>query len=250
MHLEALREMLPFLAASGHNLYTKSIWLYLQKMAELKDTHPDIHQKFESGHHLVRRSNRHWAGLSTDLVIEQVLIRSMKTTGGLTRGQGMSEKQRLVWLLSLPTCTEVNCAMQDFTGVQYITSDQHKEMGKSRQIRDTNDTDKFRDYLGERNPFHNEDSSLRNIVTGIAATKEVNVCDVKQIGQRILTSMTGKSVDEYAFKKKDQIVPMGVSTSVTIEQEHVHVDPQLLFQTLLTVARATENDLMAAFRYE
>ena len=52
----------------------------------------------------------------------------------------MSEKQRLVWL-SMPTCTEVNCAMQDLTGVQYFISDQHKEMGKSRQIRDTNDTD-------------------------------------------------------------------------------------------------------------
>ena len=52
--------------------------------AELRDTHPDIHYKFESSHH-VMRSNRNWAGLSTDLVIEQVL-RSMKITGGLTRG--------------------------------------------------------------------------------------------------------------------------------------------------------------------
>ena len=45
LHLEALREMLPFLAASGHNLYTKSVRLYLKKMAELKDTHPDIHSE-------------------------------------------------------------------------------------------------------------------------------------------------------------------------------------------------------------
>ena len=59
--------------------------LDLQKMSELKDSHPGIHQNFESGHHVVRRSNRHWAGLSTDQVIGQVL-RSMKTTGGLTGG--------------------------------------------------------------------------------------------------------------------------------------------------------------------
>ena len=130
--------------------------------------------------------------------------------------------------------------MQDFTGVQYFTSDQHKEMGKSRQICDTNDTEKVGNYLGERNPLHNEDSSLRNIATGVTTTKEVNVCDVKQIGQRILNSMTGKSVDEYVFKKKDEVVPVSVSTSVTIEQERVHVDPQLLFQRLPTVARATE----------
>ena len=43
---------------------------------------------------------------------------------------------------------------------------------------------------------------------------------------------------------------MSLSTSVTIEQERVYVDPQLLFQRLLTVARATENDLMEAFRHE
>ena len=43
---------------------------------------------------------------------------------------------------------------------------------------------------------------------------------------------------------------MSLSTGVTIEQERVYVDPQLLFQRLLTVARATENDLMEAFRHE
>ena len=43
---------------------------------------------------------------------------------------------------------------------------------------------------------------------------------------------------------------MSPSTSVTIQQECVYVDPQLLFQRLPTVARATENDLMEAFRHE
>ena len=110
------------------------------------------------------------------------------------------------WLLSMSTCTEVNYAVQDFTGVQYFTSDQHKEMGKSRQVRDTNDTEKVWEYLGKKYPFHNGDSSLCNIATGGTTTKEVNVCDVKQIGQRILDSMTEKSVDEYIFKNKDQVV--------------------------------------------
>ena len=38
------------------------------------------------GYHVVRRSDAYWAGLSTDLVIEQELMRSVKTTGGLTHG--------------------------------------------------------------------------------------------------------------------------------------------------------------------
>ena len=118
---------------------------------------------------------------------------------------GNVREAKASWLLSMSTCTEVSYAMKDFTGVQYFTNDQHKEMGKSRLVRDTNDTEKVWDYLGEKNPFHNDDSSLCNIATGETATKEVNMCDVKQIGQRILDSMTGKSVDEYV-KNKDQVV--------------------------------------------
>ena len=37
-------------------------------------------------------SDRFWAGLSPDIIIEQVLMRGIKTHGGLTRGKGMTEK--------------------------------------------------------------------------------------------------------------------------------------------------------------
>ena len=64
----------------------------------------------------------YWAGLSTDLAIEHVLLRSMKTSGGLTRGRGMTETQPLVWLMSMPSCAKVNDAMQHLAGVMYHTS--------------------------------------------------------------------------------------------------------------------------------
>ena len=41
-------------------------------------------------------------------------MRSVKTTGGLTRGRGMGETQRTSWLLSMPACAEMNAAMQDY----------------------------------------------------------------------------------------------------------------------------------------
>ena len=62
-------------------------------MTRLSNTHPDVFKHFSQGLHVVRRSDRLWAGLSSDLVIEQVLMRSMKTSGGLTRGRGMTEIQ-------------------------------------------------------------------------------------------------------------------------------------------------------------
>ena len=71
-------------------------------MLPLESAHPVLYRKLMDGFHVVRRSDRKWAGLSTDLGIEQVLVRSMKTSGGLASGRGMTEQQRLIWLLSMP----------------------------------------------------------------------------------------------------------------------------------------------------
>ena len=116
LHIQAMYEMMPYLAASGHNLYTKCIHAYLQQMHTIHETHPEVSRHFDQGIHVVRRSDRFWAGLSPDLVIEQVFMRNMMTSGGLTRGRGMTETQRLVWLMAHPVCTEVNNAMQQLTG--------------------------------------------------------------------------------------------------------------------------------------
>ena len=132
LHLQTLQDMLPYLAASGHNLYTKSARVYLQQMCNLKTEHPEVQQRFEEGFHVIRRSNRMWAGLSPDLIIEQVLM-SLKTSGGPTQGRGMTEQQRLLWLLSLPACAEINQAMEGLTGVNYNIGEQNKDMTKARQ---------------------------------------------------------------------------------------------------------------------
>ena len=73
LHLEAVSEMLPYLAASGHSLYAKSASIYLSSMANLPNDHHVVHQHFVEGLHVARASDRAWAGLSTNLMIEQVL---------------------------------------------------------------------------------------------------------------------------------------------------------------------------------
>ena len=79
-------------------------------------------------------------------------MRSMKTSDGLTRGQGMTEQQQFIWLLSMPTCAEVNRSMLELTGVSYSTSEQNKDMTKARQDHDWKDTQTLVKYLHERTP--------------------------------------------------------------------------------------------------
>ena len=185
LHLQTVQYMLPYFAASGNSLYAKSAYVYLQIMLRLPETHPDAHRKFMGGYHMVRRRDRFWAGLSTDVIIEQVLMRSIKTHGGLTRRNGMTENQRLVWVLSMPVCSSINETMQKFSGVSYETSDQHKGVSAARHARDVSDTVDLIDYRSERDPFVQNDS-LFNIANGMTAQERVNVEKAREIGVKIV----------------------------------------------------------------
>lgn len=208
-NLLAVHEMLPYFAACGHNLYPKSAYIYLQLMNDLQKKHPEVYNSFQDGLHVVRRSDRYWAGLSTDLVIEQVFMRSVKTCGGLTRGRGMSETQPLVWLLSMPACADVNNAMQNLTGVRYHTSEQHEDTTQARQERDHKDTNELiMSYLSQRNPF-SSDPSLRSITTGVVASEDVNAEKAKEVGE-----------------KKDQVVILASKNAVRLSDRRI-----LLFQS-------------------
>ena len=70
-------------------------------MDSLKDNNPEVYKIFSEGNFVIRCSDKNWAGLAPDLVIEQVLIKSLKSNGGLTRGTGSKDTQGVIWLLSM-----------------------------------------------------------------------------------------------------------------------------------------------------
>ena len=133
-------------------------------MEYLETTHPEVYETFLAAFHVVRTTDNFWASLSCDLVIEKEFMRNIKSTDGLTRGRGMTEVQRHLWVQSMVACTEMNSAMQQFTGVIYQSSDQHKESFVARQIRDSKDVDKVLLMIRDISPFV-DDASLRNITS-------------------------------------------------------------------------------------
>ena len=92
-HLKAFQKC-SLISQLRDNLYLKSSNVYLQEMSKLEESHPAVYKSLLDGNHIVRRSDRFWGGLSTDRVIEQVLMRSVKSVGGMTRGRGLSAAQR------------------------------------------------------------------------------------------------------------------------------------------------------------
>ena len=189
-------------------------------MLNLETTHPDFYELFEKGYHTIRHSDRLWAGLSPDLVIAQVLMQSIKTVGGLTRGKGMNDLQLAIRLLSMPAVAEVNRAMQEFTEVMYAASDQHKEVSNSRIEKDHSDSVKVAEYFLERFPF-GQGRELINIDNGEVADSSTNVYESAEVGKRMTKEIVSRSVFDYSFKKKDSVFMVSSKSMMTVDNERL-----------------------------
>ena len=222
-------------------------------MDELPFTFSDLHNTFlNNGYHVVRRSDRFWIGLWTDLTIEQVLMRSLKTRGGLIRGRGMSENVMLAWVHTKHICAQIHNSMTEITGNYHKTSNQHTEIGTNRIKRDNEDLEKIKLWLETHDPFDENEPFLKNIATGVTATEEDGInCDTAEnIGQEIQNKLDGAPFTEAKIKRNDQICTLEIpKVGVQIGKEKVNVDPLLLFSRLLILVKR-EDDVKSYFRYE
>lgn len=179
---------------------------------------------------------------------------TLKVSGGLTRGRGMDEAKRLSWLLSLSSQAALNHAVQNFTNLQIETSEQHKECGESRFMRDHNDTGHIYNFLRERNPFISTNpNEFRNIADGIISTSKTNVDRANEIGLQIIRSLEDKNVFEHSFERKKQVVQMSSRNELVLDGEMVLMDSDTLFQRLLLLllqSDRSEIEKKSDFGYE
>ena len=89
LHIAATKSMFNLFAAIGHNNYARTGRIYVRSMEEIQKQHPLLFEQFLLGNHTAKRSEKKWAGIWTDLSIEQILMKSLKGRGGVI-GRGMS----------------------------------------------------------------------------------------------------------------------------------------------------------------
>ena len=132
--------MINLFTATGHINYAKCARLHLQNMLHLEVEHPCVYEKFAAhGFHMMRQTDRFWAGIWSDLAIEQVLMRSLKSRGGLTRGRGVTESVRLIWLKTMHRSAEIHNSVSSLTKLLHVSCEQHVELRASRKRRDNFD---------------------------------------------------------------------------------------------------------------
>jgi len=220
---------------------------------ELPDSHPWLYDQFVNhGLQSVRRSDRPWAGIWTDLAIEQLLMRSVKSRGGLTRGRGFTESVRMTWVHTMHRCASVHHTMTSTTGLQHRTSDQHVEMRKSRVKRDMEDQEKMIKWFQCHNPFATGHTSLCSLSSGLVASDDSAItCDeAERIGAEIQSQMLGCSFSEIKLRKKDTVRSLqNLERGVIVDKSTVHLPCSNLFNRLIVLTER-KPDMASYFAYE
>jgi hypothetical protein len=252
LHLHSLYKMLGLFAATGHLHYAKCGRIYLQQMFALENTHPLLHEHFMKGMHTVRRSDRFWAGLSTDLVIEQTLMKSIKGRGGLSHGRGFDENVAKLWLKSRGECAKINSVMNDLVGLSSVHSE-HTDVSKARIARDTSDVVKIGTLLAANSPFRLADCTrLISLISGVSSGANDNLnCDkADEVGFEIQMTWNDKRYSEITFRRNDCVKNLATLHNVyKLDECDSDMDANSLFHRLVVLAQFSD-DVAACFDYE
>lgn len=252
LHIYSVQLMLPYLHASCHLNYARSAHVYLQVMLKLEETltADELRKIVHNGYFTIRRSNKFWSGIWSDMTIEQVLMRSMKTSGGLTTGRGMSPATISRWVNTMPSTSKVTEAIEEFSGVSGATSEQHIDLRESRQSRDQRDIQILVEWLRVHNPFERPTTLLTSISTGVVANEYVNCDDAEKVGTLSLKKTTGKEFSSVTLHRKDAVKSLAnVSKAIKVRGNEIVVNPNQLFHRIVCIVRSDE-ELASYLQYE
>ncbi|MES9880176.1 MAG: hypothetical protein ABW185_04765 [Sedimenticola sp.] len=243
LHMYCVDAMIPICHAGGHLAYARCARLYHQQMKKLSTIMSDVQydQYARSGYWTIRRSDRFWSGIFTDQTIEQVLMRMLKTRGGLNHGRGITSSTQSKMVHVMPQTVPVCESLENFCGIETQTSDQHSDLRATTTARDGQHYDLFRNWFDDHSPFSyagEHCDSLVSVSTGIVAPKSANADRAFEIGRESAEHLTGDNYADAKLKRKDRVISIGTaSNGVTVRDEEVEVDPTLLFMRVTCVIK-------------
>ena len=180
LHLQCIREMLPWCFAYDRQNYARFMTYYWLQMTQLPQTHPEADLFLRSGGFSVQRSNNSFAMVPSDQAIEQSMNRETKTTGGIV---GFSRHPGTVqrWVLTAHDRAAVADVCMEHCGLDDATEERdtmHKECQTSRMARDETDVLHVIDTCdGFLNPFlsasQEQHTQLTQLASGIEASSDV-----------------------------------------------------------------------------
>ena len=178
-HLLAVQNLLPIFRESDSINYLRYATLYLEMMRRLPQDHPEIYEKFRTGHFVVNESQRAFNAVSNDMKLKQTIQRSQKSTSGII-GQTRQVSYVSEWEVVYHEILAISNAFRNLTHSNLGTreSEVHHELecnyAKSfnKQLKNVLNflTARGNPYLPENRP------RLHNIVTSVCAPPSASEC--------------------------------------------------------------------------
>ena len=184
-------------------------------------------------------------------VLEQFIMRLLKTSGVMTRGRGITDSTLTRWVHVLPQCVSICNTLETFTSVHSGTSEQHKDLRPVSQSRDKSDIDCFVHWLEAHPPFvRHESDILFSVATGIVADVSVNCGIALQIGQCSMKKMIGNACSEFTLHRKDKVKSLAtMNNTIKLNREDTVINPSLLFNRITCILN-TSTEMETFLQYE
>ena len=260
LHLECIREMLPWYFAYDHVNYARYLPVYLMHMIQLPETHPEAQMMLENGDFGVQRNSEHgFSQLPVDQTIEQTLNRSTKTNGGIV---GFSLKKNAVqrWLLTAHSRTRFVDKCRMMTSKKEDNRP-HKEAGKSRMKRDEEDVSKVMEVVSNWTDPFEPSEELASLSSGCVVTETIklDLLAAKDKGTVALTAFVEDKLlsDSVGFFDPLSKLKLGTfrdlqkKTTVSKEGKTVILrTDRNLFARLLVIGQSRQMDLRQLLVHE
>ncbi|XP_048514031.1 uncharacterized protein LOC105693971 [Athalia rosae] len=250
LHVQCVKQMLPVFHAVGHLPYAKSAQIYLQDMAALESKmDPDEFDKFtRQGFFTIRRSDKPWSGVWSDMTIEQTLNRYFGTD--LIHGRGITAGVISRYLLAMPSTFNVMECVEEFFNIHTVSSEQHKDLGVSRQKRDEDDLNKFLSWIDSHQPFQPR-ATCMSLSTGLYST-EIDCHLAIAKGRKAMLSMLGQNAKNISLSMLNKVKNLdSLKASIHLANTpHLAGDSTLLFQRISVVFKSDPVETRNAFDYE
>ena len=160
------------------------------------------------GYCTIRRSHRFWSGIFADQTIEQMLMRMLKTRGGLAHGRGITPSTQSKMVRILPQTTLLCASLESFCGTHVSTTDQHTDLRPTATARDGEHFIKFSSYLSTHSPFSYTGeyaTKLVNIATGVVAPSSANADCAYPLGEEATARLTGTNYVDVKLRRNDKV---------------------------------------------
>ena len=183
--------MLDVFAAAGHHNYAKAARLYCQMMLKYEEGSVEqraIIESFNStGSHVVRYSSHEWSGIWRDLCIEQTLMRTSKSNGGLSGGRFRNgESAHSCWVQTLSHVSLINRLSQK---VASTSKNIHRGLALAQRLADEKAIGLVDNWLKEMQPFDgsNAENILISFSTGFISKNDdgINSEKAREVGRKI-----------------------------------------------------------------